>query len=545
MATCLTSINTATDQMVELSSDVVYTSTINQTFNAVYILSNELDQSVFFNIRVLGATSNISFTLTVYNDTTLAQFGNLTINQSSVNTSFNIKAGRYYVCIRSQVLPYNVELTPKFISYNKVATLQPRCYMGSTSICEDIKTSRPAGLCTRRLVFTLVEGALPTGLTMLENGFITGFLPILDTDEYNKDLPPSNTWYHKVNDDEYVTNWGRAYRFKVHLTLYDDRTTEDVRWFYISIINDYSKNLALIEKYEELEDSRDVTFEERIRLDESLCPPCGSTIDPITNRPILNVGPNFNGNNITNPNLSNNSEDNSVIINEDDSIISMDKDNIIKLINGKNENNELYNLVENNIIEDEENIILYDNDFNNILDEDGDKDVELIIIPESNDISFDIDGPLFYNINLSDIDKKNLTTFEDKENLGLVEYYINNFERDDDFIAQLKDSSMFQCYLRENNIDPTYILEYPIERNEYEDLKITYIIIEDEITKGSTNFIQLENNASKEPKIIEDVEIDAADAFTSQYEDNYAKLPLMVFNIWGWESEVRLVVSGK
>ena len=223
----------------------------------------------------------------------------------------------------------------------------------------------------------------------------------------------------------------------------------------------------------------------------------------------------------------------------------MDKDNIIKLINGKNENNELYNLVENNIIEDEENIILYDNDFNNILDEDGDKDVELIIIPESNDISFDIDGPLFYNINLSDIDKKNLTTFEDKENLGLVEYYINNFERDDDFIAQLKDSSMFQCYLRENNIDPTYILEYPIERNEYEDLKITYIIIEDEITKRSTNFIQLENNASKEPKIIEDVEIDAADAFTSQYEDNYAKLPLMVFNIWGWESEVRLVVSGK
>ena len=547
MATCLTSINNIGDQLIELSSNVIYASTINQTQNTIYLLSNELDQSVFFNIRVLGTTSNISFTLTIYNETTLAQFGSLAVTQNSVSTSFNIKAGRYYVCIRSQVLSYNVELIPTFISYNRTTIFQPKCYMGATSITNEIKMSKPVGICTRRLLYTIIEGALPRGLTMLDNGYISGYLPILDTDEYNSELPTSNTWYHKVCDDEYITNWGRAYRFKVHLTLFDDRTKEDIRWFYITIVNDYSKNLALIDKYEELDDNRDVTFEEKIKLATlSLCPPCDiytdTTYNTTDNKSNINDGkiilPDYydknssiNVNNQTLEQLSN------------ENTIDMSKDNIIDIINSSNNNNkELYDLVENNLITDEDNVLIYNYDFNNIDDEGKVKYKELIVIPNdnNNNITFNGDIPLFSNIRSSDI---TINAIKGITNKGLVEYYITNFDSGDLFIEQLKDSSMYQSYLKENNINNKYIIEYPIERMLYEDIELAYITVKDEITKSETHYIQFTNNASIADK--DDQTNDAAGKFKKLYDDSYAKLPLMVFNIYGWNSEVRLVVPGK
>ena len=273
MATCLTTIGSS-GTTPEFSSGTTYRSVINTTDNALYFLTNELDQSVFFSIKTIGASTPISFTLTIYNTTTLAQFGSLNITSNSVNSSFNIAAGQYYVCLRTQSFPYTVDITPTFISYNNVAAFNTKSYFGisSTSVVEFKKAE---SICNRKLIYTLIDGALPDGLVMLDNGYIYGTLPMMDCDSYNDDIPTSASWYHQLSDSEYVTNWGRAYRFKVHLTLDDDREKEDVQWLYISVVNNYSKNKAIVDQYAILEDSYAATFEEQVKLNTlQLCPAC-------------------------------------------------------------------------------------------------------------------------------------------------------------------------------------------------------------------------------------------------------------------------------
>ena len=538
MATCLTSINEVGEQLIELSSEAVYPATINNTKNALFLLSNEMDQSVFFTVRVIGAVSNISFSLTIYNTETLVQFGTLSVTQGNISTSFNIKAGTYYVCIRSQILSYNIELTPKFISYNKTATFNAKSYIGVASETIELKASRPVGVCRRRLVYTIIEGNLPNGLTMLENGYISGYLPILDTDNFNYDLPPSNTWYHKIGDDEYVTSWGRAYRFRVHLTLYDDRSKEDIRWFYITIINDFSKNLALIDKYEMLDDERDVTFEEKIKLATvSLCPPCtiDDVIDITGGRPNSNNG---TGEELTSiDNLFSDSSDFAV----DDE--TYNKENLYKLIED-NDTKKLFDTVENNIIEDEDNVLIFDADFNNTSPGEEGQSIELIYIPPSDNIAFTGDVPTFSNISQEEGIFDSLEGITNKKEQSLAEYYITNFDNDeDDFIVQLKDSSMYQSYLKENNISVEYIIEYPLERETYEKVKLDYITVKDEITKAESHYVQLMTGEAESDDA--NTTEDASILFEQKYLEELSKLPLTPYSVYGWHAEARLVLEGK
>lgn len=497
MATCITSINNQI-QPVELSTGVVYPAVIDKNVNALYILANDLDQSVFFNIRVVGIASNISFTLTIYNETTLAVFGSVQVKDTSISTSFNIAAGRYYVCIRSQVLTYNIELTPRFISYSKSAIFTPRSYYGASSE-GTIVTSRPPGLCNRRLLYTLIEGELPKGLTLLDNGYISGFLPILDVDEYNKDLPPSNTWYHQIADSEYVTNWGRAYRFRVHLTLFDDRTTEDIRWFYIAIVNNYSKNQALIDTYTELDDDRSVTFEERVKLDTiRLCPPlpCELVVDSDT---VLSDSP--------------------VPLTIEQLIVNSNNANDIS----SDATRALYEAVElNKNIDDNaelnDNIMMYPHLYNDV---DMDQLTEQLPIPNMHDILIQSDTDITF------------------ANMGIVDYYVDRFdEYNNILIDHLKDSCMFQWYLKENNIAAIYIIDDVLSRDTYNNVILTYSKITDERTKIDSYYINMYVSGNN-------ISIDIKDEFTDRYQDNYNKLPLTSYSFIGFDSVTRLTVPGK
>lgn len=497
MATCITSINNQI-QPVELSTGVLYPSVIDKNVNSLYILANDLDQSVFFNIRVIGAPSNISFTLTIYNETTLAVFGTLQIKESSISTSFNISAGRYYVCIRSQVLTYNIELTPKFISYSKSAIFAPHSYFGESSD-SIVSTVRPPGLCNRRLLYTLIEGELPKGLSLLDNGYISGFLPILDIDDYNKDLPASNTWYHQIADSAYVTNWGRAYRFKVHLTLFDDRTKEDIRWFYIAIVNNYSKNQALIDTYVELDDDRSVTFEERIKLDTlRLCPPlpCELTTSPIKDA-------------ISDPESLTTEQ---LIANSDDAndtssdAARMLYDKVLLNMNNDNDN------------ETNDNIMLYPHLYNDV---DMDQLMEQLPIPNTHDVLI-----------LSDTN----ITFA---NMGIADYYVDRFnENNNILIDHLKDSCMFQWYIKENNISYKYIIDDVLSRDTYNNVILTYSKITDERTKIDSYYINMEVTSNN-------TYIDIAEDFTERYQDSYNKLPLTSYSFIGFDTITKLTVAGK
>ena len=504
MATCITSIGIPGQQIMELSTGVAVQSNITKDINALYLLSNELDQSVFFNVRLIGTSPNISYTITIYNATTLVSIGSMVVTSITANSSFNIKAGQYYVCIRSQLLPYTVELTPKFISYNNTIIFSPRSQYGFSST-STLTVSRPVGICNRRLLYTIIEGKLPTGLTMLENGYIAGSLPILDVDEYNKDLPPSNTWYHKLGDDEYITNWGRAYRFKVHLTLYDDRTKEDVAWFYISIINDYSKNFALLDKYEALSDDRNITFEEKVLMDKSLCPPCGSLIN---DKDTDDIQDDTNGN------------------------ILIDMNNRTDYINKLIEKNDnaLYDAVVLNDTDDtdDENILLYQSGFGDVNMEEH---IELIHIPPLIEISFnDIEPEFFISTSVEE------TQLDTSISGGLVQYYISNINNNDNIlIDHLKESAIFQCYLIENNIGSKYVIMESVVNEQYKNINLSYINIVDEISNIKSYYIQLDN--------LNDInEDDSTILFNDLYNDKYVELPLTTYAVNGFHSEAKIVV---
>lgn len=280
MTTCSSSISTTTT-VTELSSGTTYSDSLSTSHNALYLLTNDLTQSVFFNIRILTNTSNIMITLTIYNKLDLSIIGSLNITQSNINTSFSIAAGSYYVCIRPVSLSYDIQLTPTFISYSNVARFFPYSYFGY-SVSTTLTVPVPSRACNKPLLYQIIEGALPPGLVMLQNGYIYGNLPMLDCDTANNgNLPTSNTWYHQISDDEYVTNWGRAYRFRIRLTFFDNNTKEDIKWYYIYIVNDYSKNLAFVDTFEVLDDNKVATFEEKVALKtQDLC--CSTNIAQTT-----------------------------------------------------------------------------------------------------------------------------------------------------------------------------------------------------------------------------------------------------------------------
>ena len=481
MATCLTTIGEA-QQLTEISSDITYRLSINQNNNALYTLTNELDQSVFFNIRFIGAYSSFSASLTIYNINTLKVFGTLNLNQQSINTSFSIVAGEYYICIRPIIGEYELDFKSTFISYNKVATFNTKSYFGYSSDFI-LETNRAPGLCKRRLVYTIIEGALPIGLDMQDNGLITGFLPMLDSDSENDHLPPSAAWYHKISDSEYVTSWGRAYRFKVHLTLYDDRTKEDTEWFYISILNDFSKNFALVDKYEVLEDDKIATFEEKIKLNTlNLCPPilCGTE----SNRVVLDLPSELLPNDQVNDQLKDMSPSNRLY---------MDIKN--HQIDGSDDSDE----------PDEPILYEFDTGYEN-----GDDEyVEMFAVEKDS-----IKNGQFSNMEMN-----------------LFDYYMKYFDSEIELIIQLKDSYMFNRYLKENNFSEEFINDFVLDRFEYTDIELSIIELD------NNHYIQLKN-------IIEipyDETTDAQERIDNIQLELYDNLPWTIYGIIGFSSTFKLI----
>lgn len=475
MATCLTTIGEA-QQLTEISSDITYRLSIDQNDNSLFTLTNELDQSVFFNIRFIGAYSSFSASLTIYNVNTLRVFGTLNLNQQSINTSFSITAGEYYICIRPIIGEYELDFKSTFISYNNIATFNPRSYFGYSSDFI-LETSRAPGLCKRRLVYTIIDGKLPIGLEMQDNGLITGFLPMLDVDSENDHLPPSAAWYHKISDSEYVTSWGRAYRFRVHLTLYDDRTKEDTEWFYISILNDFSKNFALVDKYEVLEDDQIATFEEKIKLNTlNLCPPtlCGT-------------------------------ESNKVVLDLPSELFPNDQ--VSDPLKDMSPSNRLYMDIENYQVDDPDEPVLYE--FDTGYENGDDEYVEMFAVEKDS-----IKNGQFSNMGMN-----------------LFDYYMKYFDDEIDLIIQLKDSYMFNQYLKENNFSEEFINDFVLDRFEYTDIELSIIELD------NNHYIQLKN-------IIEipyDETTDAQERIDNIQLELYDQLPWTTYGIIGFSSTFKLI----
>lgn len=480
MATCVQTISGGTVQAETLSNNSPVVSLVNSTVNGLYSLSSSMDQSIFLNVRMLDSYTTINLSLTIYKKDTMQIFGSMNITRTLVNSSFNILAGEYYICIRSLLLEYSVELTASFINYVTIQTIDPTSTYGFQS--DSVLTFKRVEVnCNKPLFYELIDGALPTGLTMLQNGYINGTLPMLDDDEYNKDLPTSNTWYEKIHDNEYITAWGRIYRFKVFLYLEGGYDKGVERWFYISILNDFNKNLRFVDQYMMLEDEKITTFEEQIKLNTiKLCPDVCE--DDSTD----------NGNN------SNNGND------------------YVSVVDGEvyenvSEDNKLYFEIESKYTLPDEKII---NTSTDGTIKKGVLETEMILL-DGKFIQFYNDVPQFPS---------------DVGNNGLTEYYLENIDDEENIvIIQLKDSCMFQRFLKENDINDDLIDMNAYERFDFSDIVIDYHKLD------KKQYIRMMNNNGKEIDISDDT-----DEFNKRHDDSIKKLPYTLYTMYGFNSEVTL-----
>lgn len=389
MASCISTINKVNPEI--LYPNQIYISDINTTSNSLYILNCNMVQSIFLSFNILESdTNNVSCSVSVYNKESLSIVGSITISSFSVNTSFTLGKGDYYICIRSIIGKYKIKLIPDFISYSTKSNIQGESYFGYyVPVCNLKYTAREGTgsgkdnmFCTREIVYEIIDGNLPKGLKMSSGGYITGFIPLLDSDEYNNDFPTSSSWYYKKPGYEYYSNYGRVYRFKVKLTLKDDKSKEDIKWYYIIIVNNYSKNIAKILKFKEDTNTDLATFE--IDTQNYLYNLCNNT----------------------------NKEDN------------------------KYDNTLYNNIIKNSPIDNSESdIIVYER--NEDLTYYSDNYTEDIVVSE---ISYDSDNnPRFINKYR-------------KSDLDLINYFKSNFESDISFISRLKSSLLFNDFLYQNNM---------------------------------------------------------------------------------------------
>lgn len=517
MATCVQTINSGTVQAETLSNNSPVVTLVNSNINGLYSLSSSMDQSIFLNVRMLNSYNTINLSLTIYKKDTMQIFGSMNITRTLVNSSFNILAGEYYICIRSLMLEYQVELTASFINYVTVQTLNPTTTYGFQS--DSILTFKRIEVdCNKPLYYELIDGALPTGLIMLQNGYINGTLPMLDTDDYNKELPTSNTWYEKIHDNEYITAWGRVYRFKVYLYLEGGYSKGVDRWFYISILNDFNKNLKYVDQYMMLEDEKIVTFEEQIKLNTiKLCPDVcvddtSSSIGNSSSNANSIINNSNNNSNSTNGNNANNNNNNG-IGNANNNSASND---FISVIDGEvyknvSEENKLYFEIESKFTLPDEKII---NSSTDGVIKQGILRTEMILL-DSKYIQFYNNEPQFPS---------------EVGNNGLIEYYLENIkDLDNMVIVQLKDSCMFQSYLLENNVDGDII-----DMDAYNRFDFCSIVI-DYHKMDKKQYIRMMNNNGKEIEIYDDT-----DEFNKLHDDSIKKLPYTLYTMFGFNCEVTL-----
>lgn len=518
MANCLSTINET--QPTEIFTNNTYNASLTLKANALYLLNNQFAQSVNFIgtiIPIINGT-DVNATITIYDKSTLLPKGSSNVNNMNFNVSFTLPIGSYYICIRTLAVPSNLSVNPQFKSYLNLVTFTPSSYFGYTfnSDFNIVKNNNHSGNCTQALKYELIDGSLPIGLTMNQDGYINGKLPMLDCDQYNKNLPSSNLWYQKLEGDSYTTAYGRLYRFKVKLSMISDPTKYDIRWYYISIITDFSKNISKVADIGFEPSENGAFFDNALTIDniaDGLCSPCSTT----------------NGNTTANTTDSTSNQNNDT--EQSTASDSSSSNNTYytplspspkAIVTGASK--EFYNKVIDNKS--------LDNTFDNIYTTTdtthgyiNEVDTDMILLDDTG-LSISKEGTL-------DI----TNTVSGNKEVEISTYYYNNFNDEDNLlIVRLKNSPIFQQYLYENNGVKKTIIESLRSSYNYSSVTLVYSKMD-----GLNYIIMTAINGD----IVNENKSGIIDTYKDIYDSEYNKLPLLVTSPYGWNTDCSLYLKGK
>jgi len=253
MATCLQSINTiVTNNQIGTITNII--PSIPTTFQIaplgkkllyIQLIKREIIRFIF-NLSPIGSIGSVEMTMTIYKyDEILnkvTEVGNALLTVLNQELQKDMDIGTYFICISNKYSTFNTTITGIFTSFTQAIRLDFKFYNGSNTSTQILKENP----CNAPVFYEIINGSLPTGLTLSLTGKISGILPNLDCLSENTDLGPSANWFGQLPTGEWFP-WGRQYRFKVVMWVSSHPHIKDDRWFCIRVYNnwDIEKNNLL------------------------------------------------------------------------------------------------------------------------------------------------------------------------------------------------------------------------------------------------------------------------------------------------------------
>lgn len=269
MATCLQTItdkinNGQYNSITELLPNTLTNLSLSSTSKQLYRLTIIQQETAKFTISLVSplSPSNVGVTINIYQyiANTVLLLGTVLVTEMILSFQKDFSVGDYLICIGSSSLSYTGTFIGQFTGYPVYAKFSPISYTGQALRDFDLEFDYVEKTCDKPLFYEIVDGALPDGLQMTINGNIWGILPNMDCTPDNDDLSPSQNWYYEM--DNTWQPWGRQWRFKIKVWIFDYPDAWTERWFCIRVHNNWSWDRDNIQPIEYEEEIVEETFSE-------------------------------------------------------------------------------------------------------------------------------------------------------------------------------------------------------------------------------------------------------------------------------------------
>lgn len=299
MASCIQTIQNLIASGQILNQPQIFPNTatpvaLTQTSPCILILNSTQTQTATFTISgasTSGAGAPVNLLLTIYSYAGGVATSVGSVNLVSANSSFqkDFGSGTYIFCIASQnAAGYNGTLVGQFKGFPVVASMIAIGSIGD-SMKWDLYQPPPTPVaCNQPIWFELVEGSLPPGIILQQNGILTGVFPNLDCIDDENPYSPAVNWFYDAGGA--IAPVGRQWRFKVKCWLEFYPTVVAYQWFCIRIYNDWSLDRN---NFLDQPKTKTVTIAKVVDPDPlpAQCEPCDIATPLPTFEPIPNLCP--------------------------------------------------------------------------------------------------------------------------------------------------------------------------------------------------------------------------------------------------------------
>lgn len=240
---CANKFQQATTIVDLIAPNTVYGGSLPSPFIAKYYKFDlAFNQTVFFTLDIVPhTTAPINVVFTLYRKETNGDYTNLGASLSNLghnNFSYSAQQDSYYICITTD-FSVDYTLVGSFTVFNSIVNMQAEANHGSTGAA----TIKPkVAFCNSVVIYEIIDGVLPPGLTFGGGGYIYGTPTELDCVS-DENTPPSYA-LSQADDDGATRSLTVDFPFTVRAKLQEEHSTFADRSFKICVHNNWSDDEA-------------------------------------------------------------------------------------------------------------------------------------------------------------------------------------------------------------------------------------------------------------------------------------------------------------